>query len=461
MENTVVGVYDNKSQAQNAMNDLLASGFSRNDVQMNPEHMPMAAGAGATGDTGHGIGHFFRSLFGMEDTDKNADVYSEAVRRGSVVLVVNVDTDDQRDRAMDAMNRYDPIDIDERSTHWRSQGWSGFDTSAPMLTDDEILQERSRYTATPAAAAPVAAASTKVRTEAEAKIPVVQEELKVGKREVQRGGVRVHQRVRETPVQENVQLREEHVKVERHPVDQPASEADLAAFKEGSVEMREMAEEPVVEKTARVVEDVVVAKEVTQETASVTDTVRSTEVEVQAFGAEDDADYRRHWQTAYSSLGGRYEDYDSAYRYGTQMAGTDRYRNARWEDVEPDVRRDWEARNPGSAWDKFKDAIRYAMDRVKAAVTPDKDEDTDYRRHWQTAYGSSGGRYEEYDDAYRYGSRLSGSERFKNYRWDDVEPDARRDWESSHPESTWDKVKDAVRYGAERVTGGGGGGTRH
>jgi hypothetical protein len=43
----------------------------------------------------------------------------------------------------------------------------------------------------------------------------------------------------------------------------------------------------------------------------------------------------------------------------------------------------------------------------------------------------------------------------KNYRWQDIEPDVRSDWESAHPESTWDKVKDAVRYGAERVTGRG------
>jgi uncharacterized protein (TIGR02271 family) len=446
MENTVVGVYDNKSQAQSAMNELLASGFSRNSVQMNPEHMPAAAGKADTGDTGHGIGHFFRSLFGMDNADNSPDVYSEAVRRGSVVLVVAVDTDDERDRAMEAMNRYDPVDIDERATQWRSQGWSAFDASAPVLTDAEILQERSRH------AASAAAAASASRTEAEAKIPVVQEELKVGKREVQRGGVRVYQRVKETPVQENVQLREEHVKVERHPVDQPASEADLAAFKEGSVEMRETAEEPVIEKTARVVEEVVVAKEVTQETASISDTVRSTEVEVEQISAADDADYRRHWQTAYGSSGGRYEDYDAAYRYGSQLAGTERYKTGRWDDIEPDVRKDWEARNPGSAWDKFKDAVRYAMDRVKKAVSPGADDDTDYRRHWQNAYGSSGGRYEDYDDAYRYGSRLSGTERFKNYRWEDVEPDVRRDWESSHPGGAWDKVRDAVRYGVERVT---------
>jgi hypothetical protein len=80
-------------------------------------------------------------------------------------------------------------------------------------------------------------------------------------------------------------------------------------------------------------------------------------------------------------------------------------------------------------------------------------DDTDYRTHWQNAYGQSGGRYEDYDAAYRYGSTMAGSERYKNYRWEDAEPDMRRNWESSHPESAWEKVKDAVRYGAEKVSG--------
>jgi uncharacterized protein (TIGR02271 family) len=365
MKNTVVGVYDSRSQAQSAMNELLASGFSSSDVQLNPEPQT-TAGATPTrtdGDTssghGHGIAHFFRSLFGMDDTSQHSDIYSEAVRRGSVVLIVAADSDEQRDRAMDVMNRYNPVDIDERSTSWRSEGWSGYDTSSPMMTQDEIQQDRSRY----------AAALAQTRTESETKIPVVQEELKVGKREVQRGGVRVFQHVKETPVHETVQLREEHVKVERHPVDQPASEADLAAFKEGSVEMREMAEEPVIEKTARVVEEVVVAKEVVQETADINDTVRRTDVEVEQLGAAtDDTDFRRHWQSAYGQSGGRYEDYDSAYRYGSTLSGTERFRNYRWDDVEPDVRRDWESSHPESTWDKVKDAVRYGVERVKGGA---------------------------------------------------------------------------------------------
>jgi uncharacterized protein (TIGR02271 family) len=362
MENTVVGVYDSYAQAQNAMNELIAGGFSRSDIQLSPDSERTTTAQ--AGKEESGIGHFFRSLFGMEEDRTDRDVYSEAVRRGSCVLTVNADSEELRDRATDIMNRYDPIDIDERSTHWRSQGWTGYDESAPLLSDSEIQQDRSAYA--------TARSSTAQTTggQEQARIPVVEEELKVGKRAVQRGGVRVYSRVTEKPVQESVQLREERVTVERQPVDQPATEADMAAFKEGSVELREMAEEPVVEKTARVVEEVVVGKEVTQETANIEDTVRRTDVEVEQLGASDttraidDSDFRTHWQTAYGQSGGRYEDYDAAYRYGSTMAGSEQYKNYRWEDAEPRMRSDWETTHPESTWDKVKDAVRYGAERV-------------------------------------------------------------------------------------------------
>jgi stress response protein YsnF len=269
MENTVIGVYDSYSQAQAAMNDLVSSGVDRSHINLNPEQGTTAAAARTDSGEQHGIGHFFRTLFGMEDTSGHSDVYSEAVRRGSCVLTAEPDSDEERERIVEIMNRHDPVDIDERASLWRSQGWTGYDVAAPMMTEEEIRQDRSRYaqgstdtgmqgresTTSPQADLGSGAASGTGET---ARIPVVEEELKVGKREVQRGGVRVFSRVKETPVHESVTLREEHVKVERHPVDQPATEADMAAFKEGAVEMREMAEEPVVEKVARVVEEVVV-----------------------------------------------------------------------------------------------------------------------------------------------------------------------------------------------------------
>lgn len=377
MKNTVIGVYDSYAQAQNAMNELLAAGFSQSDVRLSQEGESTDIGTSTSrADTGHegGIGHFFRSLFGMEDEREHHDVYSEAVRRGSCVLTAHAESDELRDRASEIMNRYDPVDIDERSTQWKSQGWTGYDEAAPRYTQSEAEKERSMYSQN--------MKSTQKGTttrEQETRIPVVEEELKVGKRMVQRGGVRVYQHVSEKPVHDSVELREEHVNVERHAVDQPATEADMAAFKEGSVEMREMAEEPVVSKTARVVEEVVVGKDVSQETAGIDDTVRRTDVEVEQLGTGNarrnadfadttatatDADYRTHWQNAYGSSGGRYEDYDAAYRYGSTMAGSERFKNYRWEDAEPQMRSDWESRHPGSTWDKVKDAVRYGAERV-------------------------------------------------------------------------------------------------
>jgi uncharacterized protein (TIGR02271 family) len=120
----------------------------------------------------------------------------------------------------------------------------------------------------------------------ETTIPVVEEELKVGKREVERGGVRVESRVEERPVTEEVQLREERVHVERRPVDRAVTDGDKA-FREGTLEVTERAEEAVVSKTARVVEEVVVGKEVEEHTETVSDTLRRTDVEVQEVNSKE------------------------------------------------------------------------------------------------------------------------------------------------------------------------------
>lgn len=409
MEHTVIAVFDSYAQAESTMNELLDAGFSRSDVQLNPEGDRTGAmgSAGAAGDHqshGSGIGGFFRSLFGMDASEPHGDIYSEAVRRGSCVVTVDAGSDEQRDRAIEVMNRHDPVDIDERSSHWRSQGWTGYDPAAPMLSDSEIQQDRSMYPRAGMRADDSLADRTLSESTDDAvlgqgstvagttgamprsgaamgegsKIPVIEENLQVGKREVQRGGVRVLQRMTEKPVTESVDLREEHVRVERHPVDKPATEADLAAFREGQLEMREMAEEPIVSKDARVVEEVDIGKEVTQRTADINDTVRRTDVEVEQLGARsasdtgmlrsdtalDDSDFRRHWQTSYAQTGGSYDDYASAYRYGAGLSDNEQYRTYGWNDMEPQLRSDWERNHPESAWEKVKDAVRYGKERA-------------------------------------------------------------------------------------------------
>jgi len=121
----------------------------------------------------------------------------------------------------------------------------------------------------------------------EVAIPVVEEEIRVGKREVETGGVRVETHVESVPVQEQVTLRDEQVHIERRTVDQPVDASTLSnAFQEGTFEVRETDEQAVVQKTARVVEEVVINKDVEQRTEVIQDTVRRTDVDVQEIQGE-------------------------------------------------------------------------------------------------------------------------------------------------------------------------------
>ncbi|MFP3566920.1 hypothetical protein [Paraburkholderia sp. SIMBA_030] len=77
----------------------------------------------------------------------------------------------------------------------------------------------------------------------------------------------------------------------------------------------------------------------------------------------------------------------------------------------------------------------------------------DFRSHYDEEYATDDSRYEDYVPAYRYGAAIGRDARYRDRPWDDVEPEARRHWESTSPESTWERFKLAVRHGWERVTG--------
>jgi hypothetical protein len=167
-------------------------------------------------------------------------------------------------------------------------------------------------------------------------------------------------------------------------------------------------------------------------------------------GTAYDDDYRSHWDENYSSLGGNYDDYAPAYRYGNEMRRDEKYRDRDWSDVEKSLRSDWETRHPGeSTWEKFKAAIRHGWDRI----TPDTDADDWYRSDWNDHYSSLGGSYDDYAPAYRYGTEMRTSARYRDRSWDEVESDLKSDWEARHPgASTWDRFKAAVRRGWDKIT---------
>jgi uncharacterized protein (TIGR02271 family) len=283
----LVGVFDSRQQMDAACRDLRDCGIPNDRVKIHSGTAEQALGgtgfAESEGD-GHGTG-FFDRLFGRvdEDGERHARLYSEAVRRGGCVVVLDGIGDDRLDEAVQILERDGAYDIDERAATWRESGWND------EVRDDGTRGELRAGAVNTARDDAAFAKDIGVRgpsAQAEAKIPVVEERLDIGKREVQHGGVRVFTRTTEHPVEENVTLREQHARVERHPVNRAATEAELGeAFQDKTLEVRETAEEPVVAKSARVVEEVDVGKDVSTRTETVRDTVRRRDVEVEDLPA--------------------------------------------------------------------------------------------------------------------------------------------------------------------------------
>ncbi len=112
------------------------------------------------------------------------------------------------------------------------------------------------------------------------KVDVVEENLEVGKRKVQTGGAKISSRIVERPVEERVNLREENVKVKRNPVDRPADTSKMKDFKDKTIEATETSEVPVVNKEARVKEEISLEKEVKNKEKVIKDTVKETKVDI-------------------------------------------------------------------------------------------------------------------------------------------------------------------------------------
>lgn len=153
-------------------------------------------------------------------------------------------------------------------------------TATPTTTDYAATTPAPVATAYASAATTNYADATAVRdTGDQVVVPVVEEELQVGKRVEETGGAHIHTTVVETPVQQSVNLREEHVTVERHAVDRAATAADFVPGAQ-DITLTESREVPVVAKEARVVEEVVVGKTASEHTETINDTVRRTDVVV-------------------------------------------------------------------------------------------------------------------------------------------------------------------------------------
>ena len=255
MSKTIVGLFDSTAEATKVKASLVADGYEASQISVvaNNAHedffnadssTPSTSSTTATG-IGEKISNFFHSLSGGDEHAHNH--YATGVNEGGALLTVRT-VDDEAEEVADLLEDYGARQI-----------------------QDSSLQSTVRGTVTDVAGMTA--------------IPVVEENLVVGKREVDRGGVRIYSHVVERPVEADVTLRDERINVARRSVDRPATAADFQSGN-GSFEVRASGEEAVVGKTRRVVEEVTVGKQATEHTEAIHDTVRKTEVDVEQVPGE-------------------------------------------------------------------------------------------------------------------------------------------------------------------------------
>lgn len=257
--NTVTAFFENRSDADAAVEQLAEAGIPRDDIRV-----VVGQESGVSNDAASEQKGFWETLEDFFFPDDDRAVYSEGLRRGGYLVTVSNVSAAYYDKVIDFLDDEGSIDLDQRAESWRSEGWNQQETV-------------SSYGArSPRASATGTATLDDGREEV---IPVVEEELRVGKRDLNHGRVRVRSYVVENPVSEQVSLRDENVSVERRTVDRPLAGTENA-FVDRTIEAEEHHEEAVVSKDARVVEEIALRKTAEQREETINDTVRRTEVEV-------------------------------------------------------------------------------------------------------------------------------------------------------------------------------------
>ncbi|HEY0204321.1 MAG TPA: YsnF/AvaK domain-containing protein [Acetobacteraceae bacterium] len=322
-DNQIVALYETMSEANKARDMLVHAGVSSESIQVMDKASDTMAG-GVDYEAGNqGMWGAIKSLF---VPDEEAHAYNHAISKGHAMVVVSPARSANREAIIHTLEATNPIDFDAKLEEWRQSGYdyqgsgnqgsgtasatvnraastpANYAVNQTTATDNIPASAGMASTAatmgasptsamagspsTPAAGTSATAASMSTAAGDTDTIKVMEERLRVGKREVATGAVRVRSYVVERPIEEQVSLHEERVHVERHPVDREVTAADAAnAFQERTIEAQARSEEAVVQKDVRVIEEIGIRKDVSDRTETVHDTVRKTEVDVEDTSA--------------------------------------------------------------------------------------------------------------------------------------------------------------------------------
>ena len=318
---TVVGLFDDRNEAMRAYTALVDEGYAKADLDILTNDDK---------DDEPKLAHMRQWV-----PEPDLSIYLEGVRRGGTIITAYV-ADSSVARAAEIMSGYKMINIKKRGTELEAVR-RDLKLSDPAKNDN-VLE-------------------------------VIEEELQVGKEIVERGRMRIYSVHTQREFQQDLRLRDETLRVRRRPVNRSVK-ANPDLFKKRSFEMVEMDEIAKVGKTARVVEEVSLGKEVVDKVETIKETLRRQDVQVEEIPAlrpfaEYDADFRNFFARNLANSGVTYENLGPAFHYGYNLATREPFRSSPWIAVEADSKRIWEEKNPGT-WDKNKAVVKYAWETVRS-----------------------------------------------------------------------------------------------
>lgn len=301
MNQTVVGVFDSRAEAQAAADALEAQGFARAAIRITDEvdstasttETSATARAALAEEPGllQSIGNFFGRLFG--DDESRVGHYAEAVRRGHCVVRVDVDDEAAAGRATEALEGAGAVDIDERLAHWGTPSGAAAAAAAGASSLEFTSVSPGLYS--PAVGVAPGGFDTPGATAGATAQPAAQ-------------------------------------------AASGAASSDDAAAEAGDGDHEAPAAAPSPVR--------VYPRSAASSTTS----------------PEDDR-YRGDYELRYSGQGGSFDDYAPAYRYGRLLAGDPRHAGRDWAAVEAEARSGWERDHAGderSRWDDVREAVHHA-----------------------------------------------------------------------------------------------------
>jgi uncharacterized protein (TIGR02271 family) len=280
-DETIVAVFETSAAADEAARALEAGGIARSAIERHSKEQPRSEPAKQRDSLPSSTGFFFWDMmFAAAAPHRDRSSYDRSLERGATVLAVTV-SEEEADKVISVLESRSPIELDQHGDE------------ADDSEETEANQEREMVRQSPKGSKENAGRERSASTrrheqgseeDGEKVIPLAEEELRVGKRLVNRGTTRIRRYVVETPVEKTVSLHDERAVVERRrPV---TDEATGEHFTDKTVEVRETSEVPTIEKEARLKEEVVIRREGREREETVEDTVRREEIGVEPVEGE-------------------------------------------------------------------------------------------------------------------------------------------------------------------------------